>query len=180
MAIVTVESKADQSLSEYTVGKAMQTCVFPGIAQCFAIAGWTQTGMLCTHVSPGATGSDIEDTFTALQGMGGSDVLYWYVVGPFTQHFAVAKAKWRSVKDIKQTFKSHFQNKTAAHFILDATTERNTKVLEKGFTIPRTFNSIDVKAEHRGWEAMIWFSYKEGSPKAKEWTRFRTNKFVRF
>lgn len=66
MAIVTVDEKADQSLSEYKVGKASQSCVYAGIAQCFAIAGWTQTGMLCTHVSPGATQADIADTFASL------------------------------------------------------------------------------------------------------------------
>jgi hypothetical protein len=104
-----------------------QTCVYPGIAQCFAIAGWTESGILCTHVSPGATKDDIASTFASLRDMGGSEVMYWYVVGPSAQHFAVAKAQWRSVKNIKETFKREFSNKTAVHSILDATAERNTK-----------------------------------------------------
>lgn len=106
--------------------------------------------------------------------------MYWYVVGPSAQHFAVAKAQWRSVKDIKETFKREFSNKTAVHSILDATAERNTKVTDPGFTIPRTFSGIDVRAEYRGWESMVWFSYKEASPRAKEWTRFKLGKFIRF
>lgn len=180
MAIVTVDPKANQSLPEYTVGKASQTCVYPGIAQCFAIAGWTHSGLLCTHVSPGATKDDMANTFASLRDLGGSEVMYWYVLGPFTQHFAVGKARWRSVKDIKETFKSEFGKKTAAHFILDATAERNTKVTDPGFTIARTFSGIDVRAEYRGWESMVWFSYKEASPRAKEWTRFKLERFVRF
>lgn len=130
-----------------------QTCVYPGIAQCFAIAGWTESGILCTHVSPGATKDDIASTFASLRDMGGSEVMYWYVVGPSAQHFAVAKAQWRSVKNIKETFKREFNNKTAVHSILDATAERNTKVTDPGFTIPRTFSGIDVRAEYRGWES---------------------------
>ena len=180
MAIVTVAPQADQSLIEYTVGKALQTCIYPGIAQCFAIAGWTQSAMLCTHVSPGATKDDIANTFASLRGMGGDVVMYWYVVGPFHQHFAVAKAQWRSVNDIKKTFQSEFKNKAAAHFVLDASAERNTKVLDPGFTIPRTFNGIDVRAEHRGWESMIWFSYKESTARVTAWNRFKVEKFNRF
>jgi hypothetical protein len=49
---------------------------------------------------------------------------------------------------------------------------------EAGFTIPRTFRGIDVRAEHRGYESMIWFSYKEDSPRATKWTRFKLDKFV--
>ena len=180
MAVVTVAPKADQSLVEYTVGQALQTCTYPGIAQCFAIAGWTQSAMLCTHVSPGATKADMATTFESLRGMGGDQVLYWYVVGPFNEHFAVQKAQWRSVKDIKKTFESQLKNKAASHFVLDATGERNTKVLDPGFTIPRTFSGIDIRAEHRGWESMIWFSYKESSARVKTWNRFKLESFKRF
>jgi len=179
VAIVTVAPQANQSLIEYTVGKAFQTCLYPGIAQCFAVAGWTQSAMLCTHVSPGATKDDIASTFASLRGMGGDEVMYWYVAGPFNEHFAVAKAQWRSVNDIKKTFRSEFKNKAATHFVLDATAERNTKVLDPGFTIPRTFSAIDVRAEHRGWESMIWFSYKESAARVKEWNRFKLENFKR-
>jgi hypothetical protein len=180
VTINTVAQKADQRLLEYTVGMATHSCVYPGIAQCFAIAGWSQAGMLCTHVSPGASKSDIDDTFDALRNMGGSQATCWYVVGPFVQHFAVAKAQWRSVKHIKKTFDNAFKNKTAAHFILDASAERSTSVLDPGFTIPRTFSSIDIKAERRGYLNMIVFSHKEGSMRATTWNRFPLNRFVRF
>lgn len=180
MRVQTVAPQAHQSLVEYTVGAASETCTYPGIAQCFAIAGWTPAGMLCAHVSPGATKEEMEATFDALGTLGGDAVLYWYVVGPFTRHFAVAKACWRSVKDIKKSFQKAFGNKSAKHFILDASDERNTQVLDPGFTIARTFSAIDIRAEHRGWEAMIWFSYKETSRKVTTWQRFKLDKFVLF
>ena len=34
--------------------------------------------------------------------MGGDQVLFWYIVGPFTDHFAVGKAQWRSTTAIKR------------------------------------------------------------------------------
>jgi hypothetical protein len=180
MTIVTVDPKADQSLPEYHVGKASSTCIYPGIAQCFAIAGWTANSMLCTHVSPGATKDDMDETFASLHDMGGDQALFWYVAGPFTEHFAVTRAQWRSVKAIKKTFKNAFNNKAAAHWILDATEERNTTRIYPGTTIPSRFSSIDVRAERRAWESMIVFSYKEHSRSVTEWTRFRTAKFKRF
>jgi len=180
MAIVTLDPKADQSLPEYHVGKAYSTCVYPGIAQCFAIAGWTQSAMLCTHVSPGATKDDMEATFASLRDMGGDTAMYWYVAGPFSEHFAVAKAQWRTVKAIKKTFQKEFKNKAAAHWILDASDERNTTRIYPGTTIPSRFSSIDIRAEHRGWESMIWFSWKEHSRSVTQWDRFNLAKFRRF
>ena len=181
MRTKTVTPGADLSLVEYTVGKASGTCLFPGIAQCFAIAGWMPSAMLCTHVSPGATAEELDAVFHALHGMGAAHATAWYVVGPFNDHFAVRKAQWRSTRHIAKAFDAGLGKKnTADRFILDVTAERNQKVLEPGFTIPRTFNAIHVRAEHRGWESMIAFSYQEASPKAKEWTRLRWDRFVRF
>jgi|GEM_PF-2501355 len=181
MTIKIVTQGATLSLPEYTVGKASATCIYPGIAQCFAIAGWTPSGMLCTHVSPGATGDDLDATFQALLGMGGAHATSWYVVGPFTDHFAVKKAQWRSSRAISKAFDAALGKKsTADRFILDVTVDRRQQVLEQGFTIPRTFNSIDIRAEHRGWESLIAFSYKEGSPKVIDWTRLAWSRFVRF
>jgi hypothetical protein len=97
MRIKLLDPKADQSLPEYCVGQASTTCLYPGIAQCFAIAGWLKGEMLCTHVSPGATKEEIDTTFEYLRDMGGDQAQRWYVVGPFTNHFAVVKAQWRSV-----------------------------------------------------------------------------------
>jgi hypothetical protein len=58
-----VNEANNKGLVEYTVGKAMCTCVYPGIAQCFAIAGRRQSIMACIHVSPGATAENISHTF---------------------------------------------------------------------------------------------------------------------
>ena len=178
--IVTVAPSPTQRLSEYTVGMAADTCVYAGIAQCFAIAGWTPQGMLCTHLSPGVTDQDMSDTFASLRGMGGAAATVWYVVGPFTQHFAVSKAPWRSVKDMRKTFRKEFKNDAAVHWVLDATAERNTQRMYPGITVPMTFSAIDVRAEHRHWQGQIWFSYKESSRSVTDWTRFDSAKFVRF
>jgi len=169
MAIVFLQPQAHQVLPEYHVGTASQSCTYPGIAQCFAIAGWTQAGMLCTHVSPGATKADIEATFDYLLQEGGANVQRWYVVGPFTDHFAVAKARWRSVEDIKKTFKKAFGNKNAEHWILDVTTERNQ------------FSwGIDIQAEHEGAMPAAWFSYRQAGKLTVAWTELKLHRFVRF
>lgn len=168
MAIVVAETAVNQVLPEYQVGKASQTCTYPGIGQCFAIAGWSQTGMLCTHVSPGASKSDVASTFGHLRDMGGDVILRWYVVGPFTDHFAVAKATWRSVDDIKKSFKKAFGNKAAEHWILDVTTERNE------------FNwGVDIQAERCQWTPSIFFSYKQAA-KNTGWNDLKLYRFVRF
>jgi hypothetical protein len=177
--ITVVGSGANLSLPEYRVGKASTSCIYPGIGQCFAIAGWAQDGMVCTHVSPGSTQDEIADTFHEMGNLGGDTILYWYVVGPFVQHFAEKKAQWRKAKDVLKSFEKSFKNKSASHFILDASAERNTQVLEPGFTIPRTWSSIDIRAERRSYESMVIFSFKEGSPRVKDWTRFNNSKFVR-
>ena len=160
------------------VGAATEPCTFPGIAQCFAIAGWTPSAMLCTHVSPGFTKDEMKVAFDHLKQMGGDNVMYWYVLGPSTDHFAVTKAQWRSVKDIKKTFSKHFENKAATHMILDATDERHTKRLYKDITIPMEFSSIDIRTRQRG--ITIAFSYKERKSDVTDWTEFDLTKFRRF
>lgn len=181
MPIVTATQTADQRLNEYCVGLAGSTCTYPGIGQCFAIAGWLPSGMVCAHVSPGSTVGDIDAFFAEFRRLGGDQAVAWYVVGPFTDHFAVAKAQWRSVRHIRKAFDAGLgRTNTAQRWIADVGPERNTKVLEPGFTIPRTFNSIDIRAEHRGFTSMVVFSWKESSPRVKDWTRLPLSRFVRF
>jgi hypothetical protein len=167
MAIKLLDPAADQSLPEYHVGQASRTCIYPGIAQCFAIAGWKNGEMLCTHVSPGATKEDIDTTFEYLRDMGGDQAQRWYVVGPFTHHFAVVKAQWRSVKAIGKTFKE-LKNKNADRWILDVTTERN--VFSWG---------IDVKAVPCDWAPVVYFDYKK-TGRGNDWNELKVHKFVRF
>lgn len=80
--VTLVAPAVDQSLPEYCVGQMSRTCVYPGIAQCFAIAGWKNGDKLCTHVSPGATKGGIHTTFEYLRDMGRDLALRWYVTGP--------------------------------------------------------------------------------------------------
>lgn len=179
MSDVKLKSQAaHQSLAEGEVGEATDSCIYPGIAQCFAIAGWTPNSMLCTHVTPGSTKDEMDATFTFLSSIGGDQVLHWYLLGPFTDHFAVTKAQWRSVKDIKKTFKSKFKNKVATHLILDATQERHTKRLYPGITIPMEFSSIDIQVVRRG--ITLAFSYRERKRGVTNWTEFDLTKFRHF
>jgi hypothetical protein len=167
MRVTLVAPAANQSLSEYCVGQASKTCVYPGIAQCFAIAGWSHAGMLCTHVSPGATSGEIDATFQHLNNMGGAQVQRWYVVGPFTDHFASTTAQWRSVQDIKKSFKK-LKNKNAEHWILDVTAER------------QAFSwGIDIQATPCDWAPVIYFDYRKWGSKGG-WTDLKVHKFVRF
>ena len=169
---------AHLSLSEGEVGEATESCIYPGIAQRFAIAGWAPNSMLCTHVTPGSTKDDIDVTFEYLKTIGGDDVMHWYLLGPFTDHFAVTKAQWRSVGNIKKTFKSKFKNKAAVHLILDATEERHSRRLYPGITVPMEFSSIDIRVLRRG--ITLAFSYKERRSDVTQWTEFDLEKFRRF
>lgn len=178
--IVLVEERNDQRLVEYTVGKAGQSCIYPGIAQCFAIAGRRHSFMTCTHVSPGATAQNISDTFRYLRDIGGNWCTSWHVIGPFGDHFNHSAAQWKSVQDIRDTFKSEFGETGADHWILDVTKQRHTPVLEEGFTIPTSFGSIDVKAELDTTANKIRFFYKGDRGPNRNWIRLFNRKFSRF
>lgn len=158
----------DQCLLEYCVGKAKKVCVYPGIQQCLAIAGWTPSGMLCTHVSPGATKAEIEATFDYLRGMGGDNARRWYVVGPCSEHFAAVNAQWRSVEAIKGSFRKQLKNKAADRWILDVTTERNQHSW-----------GIDIQAETYPAHPAIAFAYRQAM-KRGAWTNLKLHNFVRF
>lgn len=168
MRVKLVAECDDQCLPEYCVGKARKTCVYPGIQQCFAIAGWTPTGMLCTHVSPGATKAEIEATFDNLRGMGGDNARRWYVVGPCVAHFADVNAQWRSVDAIKRSFRKQLKNKTADYWIRDATAERNQHNW-----------GIDIHAEIYTTHPAVAFAYRQAMKKGA-WTNLKLYDFVRF
>lgn len=179
MRVKNVGSLPNQSLIEYTVGEATASCTYPGIAQCFAVAGLTQSKLIGVHVSPGFTKDEMEAAFAMLQGMGGDNVMYWYVVGPFQEHFAVSKAIWRSERDIKKTFKKAFGNRAASHLILDATAERNTlRPAEPGITIPSRFSAIDIRIVVRG--ITLAFEFGTTMRGVTSWTPFDLTKFRKF
>ena len=69
--------------------------------------------------------------------MGGAHATSRYVVGPFTDHFAVRKAQWRSSRAISKAFDAALGKKsTADRFIPDVAVDRRQQVREPGFTIP--------------------------------------------
>lgn len=179
MRINLKDSVPNQSLMEYQVGEGTASCLYPGIAQCFAVAGWTASKIIGVHVSPGFTKEEMDAAFGHLKALGGDNVMHWYIVGPFQEHFAVSKAIWRSERDIKKTFKKHFGNAGASHLILDATAERNTqRPLEPGITIASRVSSIDVRVVVRGITMAFDFGYKHAGQ--MHWTPFDLTKFRKF
>lgn len=168
-----------QSLPEYQVGIATNTCEFPGIAQCIAIVGMMSNRMICAHVSPGTTQVQMNDIFDYLKQAGGDEVNYWYLLGPTEHHFIGRSTLWMSLKDIKKTFKAKLNNKSTSYLFLDASDERNTKVdfPEGQFRIA----SIDIRALKHG--SLLQFSWKlrEGRQKTRgDWIQFDLKKFKRF
>ena len=77
MRVELVGSKPHQSLFEHLVGGASDSCVYPGNAQCFAIAGWMQNEMPCVHLSPGFIEEEMAASFEQLKSLGGDSVIYW-------------------------------------------------------------------------------------------------------
>ncbi|TDL84355.1 hypothetical protein [Meridianimarinicoccus aquatilis] len=181
MSDITLKQEtANQNLGEYEVGKAGVSCLFPGIRQCFAIAGRRQSSMVCTHVSPGATPQQMSDTFAFLREIGGNWVTSWHVIGPFVDHFNTSNALWKSVQDIRGTFKSEFGETGANHWILDISKQRHTPVLEEGFTIKTEFGKVDVKADLDTAANKIRFYYKGDRGANLGWNRLYNKKFSRF
>lgn len=178
MRVKLVDSKPHQSLIEYVVGGAGESCVYPGIAQCFAIAGWMQNEMPSVHVSPGFTEEEMTAAFEHLKTLGGDSVLHWYIIGPIRDHFSTSTALWKSVKDIKKTFTKHLKNKAATYLVLDATDERSQTNIDPGMTIPYRWNGIDVRVEKRG--ITLAFSYRETKRAVTPWREFDLTKFTRF
>ena len=179
MRVQNIGSQPNQSLTEYCVGVATASCTYPGIAQCFAVAGWTQSKIIGVHVSPGFTKDEMDAAFGFLQALGGDTVMHWYIVGPFQEHFSVAKAQWHSERDIKKSFKKHLTNPAAKHLILDATAERNTlRPAEPGITIPSRVSAIDVRVVVNG--ITMAFEYGTRHRGVTTWTGFDLTKFRQF
>lgn len=99
--IVSLEGMPpEQRVVEYCVGSAQNRFVFPGIMQCITITGWTVGGMVGTHISPGASKEEIDDTFARLNTGGGKTIQHWYIVGNFDQHAQHTKVGWTSASKI--------------------------------------------------------------------------------
>jgi hypothetical protein len=169
-------------LGENNVGKATSTAIYPGIQQCFAVAGLKHNAILGAHVTPFTTAEDLDAIFAELGKLGGTEIEHWYVIGPFDDHFAISKAQWRCENDIKQTFRSSFpKNGSATHWILDCSTERHglrevDQWGDGGVTkVMAPMVGIDIKLVVRGNDRA--FSYKDKSPTQQTWTGFDFRKF---
>ena len=168
MRVRRAPDRTEQRLSEYEVGTATASCVFPGIQQCFAIAGRLPTSMLCTHVSPGASAEEIELAFLHMRNMDGQYVSAWYVVGPCQEHFSTAGAQWRNVADIKRSFKENIGRIKAEHWLIDVGSKR-----------ARFSWGIDVEATMRAGSLKLDFQYRQAFSRA-DWTTLRGRNRVRF
>ena len=181
VAVILVDDANNQNLPEYRIGKAMQTCIYPGIRQCFAIAGRRQSFMICTHVSPGATAEDISDTFEHMRALGGAWVSSWYVVGPFADHFSTSTAQWKSAQAIRDTFKTEFRDASADHWVLDVSAQRNRKMVLRGMTLAATTGYLNIKAERDRAGNGVSFSYKgDIGPYRENWVQIYSGSFSRF
>jgi hypothetical protein len=172
---------AQQTLPEYQVGVATNTCEFPGIAQCIAIVGMRSNNMICAHVSPGTTQTQMNDIFGYLKQAGGDEVKYWYLLGPTEHHFVGKSTLWMSLKDIKKTFTRKLNSKSTSYLFLDATEERNTKVSFPD--VPGALlriASIDVRAVKHGSVLQFSWRLREGGKKTRgDWIQFDLTKFKR-
>jgi len=171
------------SLPEYQVGKAYEQIEYPGIRQCFAVIGKRASFIIGTHVSPGVRADGINDTFAHLKELGGAWVSDWYVVGPCGVHFASGpNTVWKSVKDIRNTFKEQFGDTGANHHIMDITTLRNqtAPVDVDGAIFNVKIEFIDVKAERGAGDGGMNISYRAGRPMNGEWERLNPWLLKRF
>jgi hypothetical protein len=171
-----------QSLPEYQVGIATNTCEFPGIAQCIAIVGMRSNEMICAHISPGTTQPQMDDVFDHLKQSGGDEVKYWYLLGPTEHHFVGRSTLWMSFKDIKKTFTSKLKSKSTTYLFLDASDERNTKVSFPDIPGGQfRISSIDIRALKHGSVLQFSWRLRESSRKTRgDWIQFDLTKFRRF
>lgn len=183
MTIMTKPQARDQSLPERWVGIANDVCIFPGIEQCFAVLGFRHDCLICTHVTPGTTKDEMSETFDALAGLGGAEVLHWYILGPRGAHFGTSTALWTNDAAIKKTFKKQLKNKNASYLMLDSSAEARLPIPDidrPGHT--RQPRGIDIRAQDRG--AGPSFSYRpmgfvnRQTRALHPWEQFDQGKFV--
>lgn len=179
MAIITVPDGNEISLPEFRVGKAGQTCLCPGIMQCFSVVGWRTSGLVGMHVSPGFTQQDMTDAFAVLREKGGNWVSDWYITGPFNEHFAVTRAVWRSANDIAQTFDTEFPGSTANRWILDCTAQRNEKTWDSQVRQFCTKRGLDIRNVHKPGLGEVEISHTEYNNPASVRCFFEKSEFSR-
>jgi len=111
-----------QSVFEYCVAAAQDELVYPGILQCISITGYSVGGLIGTHVSPGATEEDLQNTFQILRSGAGRNFDTWYVVGNFTKHFTYIKVPWwNTARKIKSALRKNL-SKSAKYWAFNTDT----------------------------------------------------------
>lgn len=168
---------AHLELPEYEVGVATMSCVFPGIAQCIAIVGALPSALVCAHVSPGTTDTQMKDIFARLKDGGGDDVNFWYLLGPTEHHFTGRSTLWKSLRAIRKTFSKHFGMRSTTLLFLDATDERNSKVAFPEFDGLVTISSIDIRALNLGGIRFSWRLRENRRRTRGGWNDFDLRKF---
>ena len=179
--ITFFEASAKQSLGEYEVGVATDTCEFPSILQCFGLVGLSGTSMLCAHVSPGTTKDEMTDIFATLKQAGGDNVLHWYVVGPTVEHFGAGKSTiWQSLKDVKKSFKSGLNFRSTALHFLDVTEERDSQMYLEKYDVHTRISAMDVRVTSGGLSLRFDWRARSGRHTfATDWEPLKVTKFRR-
>lgn len=153
---------------EYCVGAAQKAFEYPGILQCLSLTGHHVAGLLGTHISPGATKADMDDTFGILRSGGGANYLAWYVVGNFQKHFVYTKVGWTSKANIAKALRGYL-NKNANFYVFDTT--ELAKIHGSGL-------GIDIHATHAA--SGVDFAYaRAGGKKPKPTTAIAFADFSR-
>lgn len=171
------QSTPHLTLPEYEVGVAAMSCEFPGIAQCIAVVGALPSAMICAHVSPGTTAEQMKDIFAYLRAGGGDDVDFWYLLGPTEHHFTGRSTLWKSLRDIRKTFRKRLDDKNTTHLFLDATEERNSMVDFPEFTQKVRIASIDIRALNLGGLRFSWRLRESRAKTRGGWNDFDLRKF---
>ena len=112
----------DRKINEYYVGMAAKRIIYPGMLQCISITSSNNTGLIGTHVSPGATKKNIDDAFRFLNEFGFDNCQTVYVVGNmeiFKMHTKLDE--WKSMSGIASAIRG-FTNSNIDILMSDVST----------------------------------------------------------
>lgn len=113
--------------------------------------------------------------------LGGNWVSSWHVIGPFSHFFNTTTAPWKSVQQVRNTFKESFGDTGADHWILDVSKPRDEKVPRAEFDgIKTSLGYIDIRADLAIADNKIRFYYRGEKGAQRPWTRLYNKSFRRF
>lgn len=165
--------ESQNNVTEYTVAAAKNQLIYPGIQQCISLTGFSASGLLGAHVSPGASKDEIADTFGILIENDAKSCATWYIVGNFQQHFQSTKVGWNSTLKIAGAMRENL-GQLLTYYSLD------TSAVSKGPVNDPWSWGIDIRVV-RTELGGIEFAYAKalGNPKTKTFTTIPDQFFIR-